>query len=60
MLFIQIEKKVQKKGLFNKALISGRFIFLKQSLIDKIFVIPACFIILSSDSNQFEFSYLSY
>ena len=39
--------------------ISGHFIFLKQSLIDKRFAIPVCFIISNSDSNQFEFSYLT-
>ena len=33
--------------------------FLKQSLIDERFPIPICFIISNSDSDQFEFSYLT-
>ena len=33
--------------------------FLKQSLIDERFPIPLCFIISNSDSDQFEFSYLT-
>ena len=33
--------------------------FLKQSLIDERFPITLCFIISNSDSDQFEFSYLT-
>ena len=57
---IQIKKKKIPKGhSLTKLLISQRFIFLKQSLIDKRFTIPVCFIISNSDSNQFDFSYLT-
>ena len=38
---------------------SGRFIFLKQALIDKKFAILVYFIISNSGSNQFDFSYLN-
>ena len=43
----------------TKRPISGRFILLKQALIDKRLAIPVCFIISNSDSNQFEFSYVT-
>ena len=55
---IQIKKKKSKEHFLTKCLISERFVFLKQSLIDKRFAIPVCFIISNSDCNQFEFSYL--
>ena len=52
-------KKNQKGHSLTKHLISGRLIFRKRSLIDKKFGIPLCFIISNSDSNKFEFSYLT-
>ena len=33
--------------------------FLKQTLVDKRFSVPVFFIVSNSDSNQFEFSYLT-
>ena len=36
-----------------------KMVFLIQSLIDKSFAIPVCFIISNSDNNQFDFSYLT-
>ena len=59
MLLIQIKKKIQRSHSLTERQTSVRFIFLKQSLIDKRFAIPVCFIISNSDSNQFEFSYLT-
>ena len=60
ILQIQIKKKKIRKGYsLTKRLISGRFISLKHSLVDKRFAILVCFIISNSDSNQFEFSYLT-
>ena len=48
-----LEKKKNKKGhSLTQCLIYGRFIFLKQSVIDETFAIPASFIISNSDSNQ--------
>ena len=58
MLQIQ-KKKIEKEHSLTKYQISGQFIFLKQSLINKRFAIPACFIISNSDSDQLEFSYLT-
>ena len=58
ILMIQI-KKNQKAHSLTKCPISERFIFLKQALIDKRFSIPVCFIISNSNSNQFDFSYLT-
>ena len=60
ILLIQIKKKkIQKGHSLTERVISERFIFLKQSLIDKRFAIPVCFIVSNSDCNQFEFSYLT-
>ena len=47
-----LEKKNQKGHSLTECLIYGRFIFLKQSVIDETFAIPASFIISNSDSNQ--------
>ena len=55
----KLRKKIQKVISSTNRPISGHFIFLKQSLIDKRFAIPVCFIISNSDSNQFEFIYLA-
>ena len=54
------EKKKKKKELFKRS-ISGHFIFLKQSLIDERFAIPISSVPITpnSDSNQFDFSYLT-
>ena len=61
MIFlIQIKKKKIRKGYsLTKRLISGRFIFLKHSLVDKRFAIILCFIISNSDRKHFGFSYLT-
>ena len=47
-----LEKKNKKGHSLTQCLIYGRFIFLKQSVIDETFAIPASFIISNSDSNQ--------
>ena len=54
------EKKNKKEELFKRS-ISGHFIFLKQSLIDERFAITISSVPITpnSDSNQFEFSYLT-
>ena len=54
------KKKKKKKELFKRS-ISGHFIFLKQSLIDERFAIPISSVPITpnSDSNQFDFSYLT-
>ena len=56
---IQIIKKNQNEHSLTKRLMSRHFIFLNQYLINKRFAIPIYFIIPNSDSNQFEFSYLT-
>ena len=54
------KKKKKKKKLFKRS-ISGPFFFLKQSLIDERFAIPISSVPITpnSDSNQFDFSYLT-
>ena len=59
ILLIQIKKKKSKRALFNIA--SNLWIlYLSKPVPDeKRFPIPVCFITSNSDSNQFEFSYLT-
>ena len=53
------KKKNQKAHSLTKCPISGRFIFLKQALIDQMFSISVFFIISNSNINNLNFSYLT-